>query len=119
MRSKLFSFYHSPPDTRNSQLERSELQMSMILNENYYFVYVLKSKKDNNLYIGYTKELNKRLSLHNQGEVDSTKGRLPMDLVYFEACLNQKDALDREKYLKSTYGRRFLKNRLKYYFKDK
>jgi len=39
-----------------------------------------------------------------------------MELIYYEACLNQKDSFKREKYLKTTYGRRYLKNRLREYF---
>ena len=64
-----------------------------------FYVYVLKSKKDNMFYTGYTKDLMKRLNEHNSGKVKSTKYRLPLELIYFEGCLNQKDALHREKYL--------------------
>jgi putative endonuclease len=78
-----------------------------------YYIYVLKSQKDGKLYIGYTENLNRRFSEHNEGKIISTKYRIPFELVYFEACRNQKDALHREKYLKSTYGNRYLKNRLK------
>jgi putative endonuclease len=81
-----------------------------------YYVYVLLSKQDNGFYIGCTKDLKMRLKDHNAGHVQSTKNRLPMELIYYEGCLNQKDAFKREKYLKTTYGRRYLKNRLKDYF---
>ena len=81
-----------------------------------FYVYVLKSKKDNGFYIGCTKDLKIRIREHNAGYVKSTKNRLPVELVYYEACLNQGDAFNREKYLKTTYGRRYLKNRLKGYF---
>ncbi|MEI6696633.1 MAG: GIY-YIG nuclease family protein [Bacteroidota bacterium] len=80
-----------------------------------YYVYVLISKKDNNLYTGYTKDLKNRIEQHNIGEVQSTKYRLPLILVYYEACINQQDATHREKYLKSTWGKRYLKARLKNY----
>jgi len=53
---------------------------------------------------------------HASGSVESTRNRLPVKLVYYEACLNGKDAFRREKYLKTTYGRRYLRNRLKDYF---
>ena len=66
-------------------------------------------------YTGYTSNLNKRLEEHENGNVQSTKNRLPIKLVYFEGCLNQQDATHREKYLKTTYGKRYLKNRLKNY----
>ncbi len=78
-----------------------------------YFTYVLRSQKDGMLYIGYTENLDKRILEHNSGKVKSTKYRIPFELVYFEACRNQNDALHREKYLKSTYGHRYLMNRLK------
>ena len=80
-----------------------------------YYVYVLQSEKDRHFYVGYTRDLRKRLKLHNQGRVESTKNRRPLKLVYYEACNNQKDALHREKYLKSTYGNRYIKNRLRTY----
>lgn len=82
----------------------------------YYYIYVLKSESDNQFYTGYTADLRKRLESHNNGKVQSTKNRLPLKLVYFEGCLNQQDATHREKYLKSTYGKRYIKNRLKNYF---
>ena len=81
-----------------------------------FYVYILISKKDNGFYIGCTKDLKIRIREHNAGHVKSTKNRLPMELIYYEACLNQSDAFYREKYLKTTYGRRYLKNRLKRYF---
>jgi putative endonuclease len=81
-----------------------------------FYVYVLRSQDDNGLYIGCTEKLQQRLKAHNAGLVDSTKTRLPMELVYYEACLNQNDAFHRERYLKSTYGRRYLKHRLREYF---
>ena len=82
-----------------------------------YFVYVLISEKDNQFYTGYTSDLENRLKEHNSGSVYSTKNRLPLRLVYFEGSLNQQDALNREKYLKSTYGKRYLRNRMKNFIK--
>ena len=81
-----------------------------------FYVYVLVSKKDNGFYIGCTKDLKIRIKEHNAGHVKSTKNRLPVELIYYEASLNQGDAFNREKYLKTTYGIRYLKNRLKGYF---
>ena len=77
-----------------------------------YFTYVLQSEKDHQLYIGFTKNLEERLAFHNQGKVQATAGRRPLTLIYYEACLNQADAVKREKYLKTGYGRRYLKSRL-------
>jgi putative endonuclease len=82
----------------------------------YFYVYVLQSETDNQFYTGYTSDLKKRLEEHNAGNVLSTKNRRPLKLVYFEGCLNQQDATHREKYLKTTYGKRYLKSRLKNYF---
>ena len=78
-----------------------------------FYTYVLKSKKDNKWYTGFTKDLRKRFSQHNNNEMFSTKGRGPFELTYYEACVNEQDARMREKYLKSGMGKRYLKNRLK------
>jgi putative endonuclease len=78
-----------------------------------YYVYVLRSLKDGNFYTGLTNNLRRRLAEHNEGITKSTKSRKPFELVYYEACRNYKDAIRREKYLKTTYGKRYLKNRLK------
>lgn len=77
-----------------------------------FFTYVLKSKIDNKLYIGFTKDLKKRIEEHNKGLVEATKKRKPLELLYYEACLNKEKAIAREKYFKSGYGRNFLNNRL-------
>lgn len=78
----------------------------------WQYVYVLLSGKDNELYIGYTKNLQRRLQEHNAKKNFSTKSRLPLKLIYAEACLNNEDAKRREGYLKTTQGHRFLKLRL-------
>ncbi|MBU0708810.1 GIY-YIG nuclease family protein [Patescibacteria group bacterium] len=77
-----------------------------------YYTYVLQSLKDNNLYIGFTDNLDQRLSEHNNGRVTATKSRRPLKLVYYEACLNKRKALLREKYFKTGFGRRYLKSRI-------
>ena len=84
----------------------------------FYFTYVLLSQKDKKYYTGYTKNLKLRFEQHSKGLVVSTKNRRPLKLIYYEACLNQKDALHREKYLKTYYGKMFLKNRLKSYLSN-
>jgi len=78
-----------------------------------YYTYVLRSEKDGNFYTGYTKDLKLRFDQHCKGQVDSTKHRLPLDLIYYEACLSQADATKREKYLKTYHGKMFLNKRLK------
>lgn len=82
----------------------------------FFYVYVLRSKVDNKNYTGYTKDLKLRFKAHEQGTVTSTKNRRPLELIYFEGCLSQEDALRREKYLKTHYGKMYLKKRLKSYF---
>jgi len=83
------------------------------------YVYVLLSKKDHDLYTGCTKDLKARLKLHNAKKVDSTKKRTPLELIYYEAYLNETDAYLREKYLKTRYGRNFLKTTLSNFFVGK
>jgi len=80
-----------------------------------YYVYVLQSLKDKQFYVGYTDDLKNRLREHNSGRIVSTKDRRPLRLVYYEACLNQQDATKREKYLKTAWGKRYIKTRLKQY----
>ena len=81
-----------------------------------FYVYVLQSKKDDDLYVGFTNDIKKRLFKHNSGKVFSTKLRRPLKLIYTEICLNKKDATQREKYFKTGVGKRFIKQRLKNYF---
>lgn len=79
----------------------------------FFYTYLLESEKDGNNYIGYTNNLRRRLEEHKRGLNFSTKFRLPFTLIYFEGCLNEKDAKRREHYLKTTQGRRFLGLRLR------
>ena len=79
------------------------------------YVYVLLSLKDSRFYTGYTGNLKQRIDAHTSGKVGTTRNRRPLKLVYYEACLEQADALHREQYLKSTWGKRYLRQRLKSY----
>ncbi len=83
---------------------------------NLYWIYVLESKLDGNKYVGYTSSINQRLKEHANGKVASTKERRPFKLIYIEGCTNRSDATRREKYLKTTDGKRFLAKRLKTYY---
>ena len=78
-----------------------------------YYTYVLRSEKDKHMYTGCTNDLRKRFKQHTTGQVYPTKARGPFEIIYYEACLDRSDAFAREKYLKSGYGKRYLKNRLK------
>ena len=79
---------------------------------NMYYTYVLKSLKDKRFYIGFTSNLDARMTAHAKGLVSSTKYRRPFILVYYEVCFDEAAAIKREKYLKTTYGHRYLKNRI-------
>ena len=65
------------------------------------------------MYTGYTRDLRKRFKEHTDGKSTYTKKRGPYQLIYYEACLNQEDAIAREKYLKTGKGKRYIKYRLK------
>ena len=65
-----------------------------------FYAYLLRSKKDNKLYIGYTNDLRRRLREHNSGKNKSTKYRRPLELIYYEAYKSEQDARRREKNLK-------------------
>jgi len=81
----------------------------------YCYVYVLRSTKDGQSYVGLSRDLLARVQAHNNGRVPSTKERVPLELIYWEGCLNESDAARREKYLKSAWGKRYIKNRLRQY----
>lgn len=84
-----------------------------------FYVYILESESSNELYIGFTQDLKKRFKEHNNGQNVSTKRYLPWELVYYEACINEQDARRREKYFKTSQGRRMLKARIKEYTHEK
>lgn len=74
-----------------------------------YYVYVLQSLKDHNLYIGYTADLRRRLAEHKNGGSVSTKKRLPFVLIFYEGFKSESDARRRESYFKTTHGKKGLK----------
>jgi putative endonuclease len=84
-----------------------------------FYNYVLKSENSDEIYIGFTIDLRRRLLEHNQGLNLSTKKYMPWQIIYYEACLNESDAKRREKYLKTTQGGRLIKRRLKDYWYNK
>jgi putative endonuclease len=79
----------------------------------FFYVYVIQSLRDEQWYTGYTNDLKRRLSEHNQQKNFSTKLRAPFKLIYYEACRNSLDAKRREKFLKTGMGKRYLRNRIK------
>ena len=80
-----------------------------------YYTYALVSEKNGKFYVGFTKDLKLRFEEHKKGQVESTRDRRPLRLIYYEACLNQGDATKRERYLKTYHGKAFLRKRLKSY----
>lgn len=78
-----------------------------------YYIYILKSLKDNGLYIGYTTDLKKRLTRHAKAQSTATKFRTPFKLIHYEYFINRADAKAWEEFLKSGYGREQLKQILK------
>jgi putative endonuclease len=82
---------------------------------NYCYVYVLRSLADYQFFAGLTRNLRARLQAHNKGLISSRKRRRPFEPVYWEGCLNESDATQREKYLKTAWGKRYVKTRLRRY----
>lgn len=76
-----------------------------------YYVYIL-SLENSDLYKGSTGDLRRRLEEHKRGKVLSTKNKKPR-LIYFECYFLKSDAERRETFLKTTEGRRLLKQQLK------
>ncbi|PIW69267.1 MAG: endonuclease [Ignavibacteriales bacterium CG12_big_fil_rev_8_21_14_0_65_30_8] len=74
-----------------------------------YFVYVLKSINHNKTYVGYTNNLNRRIDEHNKGKSKFTRTYKPWGLIYKEEYPTISEAKKREKYLKSSAGRIYLK----------
>ena len=81
------------------------------MNEKFY-TYVLRSLKDGSLYKGHCKNLEGRLMQHNSGMTRSIKNKIPFEIAYFETLKTRNEAIKREKYLKSSAGRRFLEIKL-------
>ncbi|HEY4516871.1 MAG TPA: GIY-YIG nuclease family protein [Candidatus Paceibacterota bacterium] len=87
--------------------------MNPVRDDKSWYTYVLRSLKDGNWYTGFTNDLRKRFKQHNDGLTFSTKGRRPLEVIYYEMCRNEHDARSRELFLKSGMGKRYLQNRLK------
>ncbi|MEA3322848.1 MAG: GIY-YIG nuclease family protein [Patescibacteria group bacterium] len=84
----------------------------------FYYVYVLISQKDNKFYIGFTKDLTRRIAQHHNGESKATASRRPLVLIFYESYKNKYDALRREKYFKTSKGRATLKTMLQEYLNE-
>ncbi|MBI1343256.1 MAG: GIY-YIG nuclease family protein [Terrimonas sp.] len=76
-----------------------------------YFAYVIKSIDHDYYYKGHCREIEKRLLQHNSGMTESIRPYIPFKIVYFETFDTEEEAIKREKYFKSSAGRRFLKKK--------
>ena len=77
-----------------------------------YFAYILQSELTGKLYKGHTQDLAVRLVAHNSGKTKSTKSGIPWRLVYSESFTDRNSAIERERYFKTTAGRRWIKKHL-------
>lgn len=78
-----------------------------------YYVYILLSLKDKRFYVGFTNNLKNRLQQHARGEVRSTKNRRSLKLIHYEYFIDKQDAMAREVFLKSGFGRDQMRKSLK------
>ena len=78
-----------------------------------YSVYILQSKKNKSIYVGYSSNIKKRVEEHQKGGVFSTREMLPVEIIYCELYKNKKDAIRREQYLKTGWGRNYIRKILK------
>lgn len=84
----------------------------------FYYVYVLRNKRDNSWYIGFTSNLNRRIQEHNEGKGGrTTRQKKDWELMYCECYRDKRDALGREKFLKGGSGRNFLKRQNSFYIR--
>ncbi len=74
-----------------------------------YSIYAIKSKTRNYIYVGLTNNIERRLKDHNAGFNKTTKPYRPFELIYRENYNTRIEAREREKYLKTGYGKEFLK----------
>jgi len=82
------------------------------LNKTMWYVYILKSETDGNLYIGSTNDLKRRIHQHNIGEVASTKPRVTIELQAYVAVQSEDMARSLEQYLETGSGHPFLYKRI-------
>jgi putative endonuclease len=83
-----------------------------------HYAYILISEKNGIFYTESTSNLKRRLDEHNGGKVESTKRRKPLRLIYYEACIDENDARQRKKYLKSGMGKKYIRSRIKNYLEN-
>ena len=65
------------------------------------------------VYTGSSSDLQKRVEAHKRGNVTTTSKHLPVELIGYEAYRNKSDAQRRERYLKTTEGKRLFRQQYK------
>ena len=120
LHSKIYRSYTCPPGGRQAGLSWLPAYLAvtagrehLTLNIEEMIVYVLQSEKDGRLYVGMTMDVDKRVAAHNAGRTKSTKGYRPWKLIHFEEYPDRLTARKREIYLKSGFGKQWLKNKYK------
>ena len=76
-----------------------------------YFIYILKSVHHFRFYVGMTENVQRRLKEHNSGKTKSTIAWSPWKLFFSESYETREEARKREKYLKSGYGKQWIKEK--------
>lgn len=74
-----------------------------------YFVYILKSLEYEKTYVGITNNPERRLTEHNAGKSIYTRKFKPWQVVYKEEVWDRKSAREKEKYYKTSAGRKKIK----------
>lgn len=79
-----------------------------------FYVYILENQINGKIYTGFTSNLKQRLQQHLQGHVHTTSRMDKLKLIFYEAFIDKRDAVERENYLKTTQGKRTMKLMLKF-----
>ncbi|MFH1460381.1 MAG: GIY-YIG nuclease family protein [Candidatus Omnitrophota bacterium] len=74
-----------------------------------FYVYTLYDAENDKFYVGYTRDLKRRISEHKQGVVHTTVRFTKIEIVHYEGFVSEEDALRRERYFKTTKGKRTLR----------
>lgn len=97
----MVKYQHWPRGEVVTQLSVSQSEILLRRTKLYmFYVYILQSSVNNDIYVGFTSNLKNRFKLHNSGKVKSTKPNKPWVLIYYEAYRGKQDSTIREKRLK-------------------
>ena len=73
-----------------------------------YFVYILQSERDGAYYVGHTGNVEERLTRHNEGRSEYSKGKGLWRLVYYEVYGSRAEAMRREREIKRMKSRQYI-----------